>query len=103
MDGNLILSLLLVTSVVILVVGRYRLAFWRDMANMRGDDMDELRKRSAQTERECQQYKDELMFQKQYLLQLAQKEVVAILNDGQAAQLINTIAAMVNQNKQGVN
>jgi hypothetical protein len=102
MDGSLILSLLLSASLVALVILAFQKTRWKDAAETRNEDCGELLAQLNAAQRECQQYKDELSFQKQYLLQIAGREMVCILNDNQAAQLINTVGQIVTQTKGGL-
>lgn len=102
MDGNLILSLLLIVSVIWLVVLHYQKALWHDRAENLSEDHAILMEKLLQANKDMNLAVQTLDFNKAYLLELGKRDLVCVLNDGQAAQLIQTVGQIVTQTKQGV-
>lgn len=102
MDSELLLSLLLAISVIFNVVLYFKLSVSRNAEQGRNEDCADLLSQLLQAQKAVQLSTTELEFNKSVLTQLSQRELVCMLNDAQAAQLIQTVGQIVTQTKQGV-
>ena len=95
--------ILLLGSVISLVITYYQKVRWRDAFYGRDEDCGELLGRALQSEKLATEAKIALDFQQQFLQALAQREMVCVLNDGQMAQLVNTVSHIVGSKPEMVN
>lgn len=102
MTDQLALSLLLAVSLSVNVYLYFKYKLVENAGQNREEDCSALLSQLLEAQKEVQQSRTELEFNKSVLTSLSQREIKCVLNDGQAAQLIQTVGQIVTQTKQGV-
>ena len=102
MSDDLILSLLLAISLVTVVVLYFKYKSEEVAAQIHSENCADLQTQLLQANKELNAATQALDFNKACLMELGKRDIACMLNDAQAAQLIQTVAQIVTQTKQGV-